>query len=72
MKLVDEFLLCCFEYWVELSLPLQEVGVMRCMFILQVVVKIWDESLVAVAVLLWWSLIYGLQTCLYFPVKNYT
>lgn len=60
----------CAEHWIELSSPLKEVGVLSSAFILQVGVKIWDESLIAVAVLLWWSLVDRLQTCLYLPVKN--
>lgn len=71
MEPVHKFLVCCAEYWVELSLSLQEVNVLSDVFIIQVEVKVWDDSLIAVAVLFWWSPIYRLQTCLYLPVKNY-
>lgn len=71
MEPVHKLPVCCAEYWIELSPSLQEVGVLRCVFVLQVVEQVWDESLIAVAVLLWGSLVYRLQTCLYLPVKNY-
>ncbi len=71
MEPVYKFLVCCTECWIKLSSTFQEVSVLCSMFILQVVMKIWDESLIAVAVLLWWSPVYRLQACLYLPVKNY-
>lgn len=70
MEAVNERLVGCAKYWIELSSSLQEVGIQMCMLVLQVVVKIWDDSLIAVAMFLWWSLVYRLQTCLYLPVKN--
>lgn len=70
MEPAHKLLVCCAEYWIELSSSLQEVGVLSNVFILRVVAKVWDESLIAMAVLLWWSLTDRLQAGLYFPVKN--